>query len=277
MIHHIYSFDRSITVSFVTSTTSNKRSAYIHSFTFTRSQMVTYSIIFFLFLSVIDSQNPSEDHGSRHLWHRLVDKLADKYNVDNRHLNKEGILLFPDVGFQSSDNNWKIMVHGWKYQTNKHKDWFGFSTSLWLERIAKDLANQNDILYLNGSINRDRLRPFFVTDQSDKVITIQIGDKSQLLHTDTSGEIYEQIDVTNDDIQKQRKGNIVTYEATSDDVEKSTGIIRLIEPEQGLSVISDIDDTIKISEVLDKVRLLANTFIFPFKAVPGKRNISTIL
>jgi len=36
----------------------------------------------------------------------------------------------------------------------------------------------------------------------------------------------------------------------------------------GLSVISDIDDTIKISQVTDKTALLANTFLKPFLAAP---------
>jgi hypothetical protein len=37
----------------------------------------------------------------------------------------------------------------------------------------------------------------------------------------------------------------------------------------GLSVISDIDDTIKVSQVLDRRELLRNTFCRPFKPVPG--------
>lgn len=40
-------------------------------------------------------------------------------------------------------------------------------------------------------------------------------------------------------------------------------------PGEGLSVISDIDDTIKISEVRDKAKLLRNTFAKEFQAVPG--------
>ncbi len=46
------------------------------------------------------------------------------------------------------------------------------------------------------------------------------------------------------------------------------GILWPIAPE-GLSIVSDIDDTIKISEVRDTRRLLRNTFLEPFKAVPG--------
>ena len=41
----------------------------------------------------------------------------------------------------------------------------------------------------------------------------------------------------------------------------------------GISVISDIDDTIKVSEVLDKQALLRNTFCRPFKAVPGMAEV----
>ena len=39
---------------------------------------------------------------------------------------------------------------------------------------------------------------------------------------------------------------------------------------RGLSIVSDIDDTIKISEVIDKIRLVANTFIHGFRVVEGK-------
>lgn len=45
------------------------------------------------------------------------------------------------------------------------------------------------------------------------------------------------------------------------------GTVTLIEP-RGLSVISDIDDTIKKSEVLDRAELLANTFFRPYEAIP---------
>jgi hypothetical protein len=37
----------------------------------------------------------------------------------------------------------------------------------------------------------------------------------------------------------------------------------------GLAVISDIDDTVRVSEVGDRRRLLENTFLRPFVAVPG--------
>jgi len=46
------------------------------------------------------------------------------------------------------------------------------------------------------------------------------------------------------------------------------GRIQLIE-ETGLSVISDIDDTVKVTNVANRRELLANTFVREFRAVPG--------
>ncbi len=69
--------------------------------------------------------------------------------------------------------------------------------------------------------NRDQLRPFFVTDQSNEMITIQIGDKKQSLQTDNSGEFYEQIELANDNIQQQRKDDLINYEAIDNDERKS--------------------------------------------------------
>lgn len=40
-------------------------------------------------------------------------------------------------------------------------------------------------------------------------------------------------------------------------------------PDEGVSVVSDIDDTIKITNVLDKREMLANTFLREYQAVPG--------
>eukprot|EP01098_Paradermamoeba_levis_P010732 TRINITY_DN451_c0_g1_i1.p1 TRINITY_DN451_c0_g1~~TRINITY_DN451_c0_g1_i1.p1 ORF type:complete len:284 (-),score=74.21 TRINITY_DN451_c0_g1_i1:12-863(-) len=43
--------------------------------------------------------------------------------------------------------------------------------------------------------------------------------------------------------------------------------------EKGVSVISDIDDTVKITQVLSKGKMVANTFAKPMQAVPGAANV----
>ncbi len=44
-------------------------------------------------------------------------------------------------------------------------------------------------------------------------------------------------------------------------------------PATGLSVVSDLDDTVKESRVRDRSELLANTFLRPFRGVPGMAEV----
>ena len=68
--------------------------------------------------------------------------------------------------------------------------------------------------------------------------------------------------------QQRSTGGWLTYRAVSPR-HRGQGRVRLLEPD-GVSVISDIDDTIKISEVPAGKRILAqNTFLRDFAAAPG--------
>eukprot|EP00466_Bigelowiella_natans_P002525 jgi/Bigna1/65663/fgenesh1_kg.122_\ len=48
-------------------------------------------------------------------------------------------------------------------------------------------------------------------------------------------------------------------------------------PPQGISVISDIDDTIKLTEVKDRRKMLSNTFLYDFVAVDGMNELYSLL
>ena len=73
-----------------------------------------------------------------------------------------------------------------------------------------------------------------------------------------SGEITFQLGDSND----------FTTVLKANDVRQFSGQIMPLEDE-GVSVISDIDDTIKVTEVRDKKAALRNTFLRKFQAVPG--------
>ena len=62
----------------------------------------------------------------------------------------------------------------------------------------------------------------------------------------------------------------LTFEAVvpEGDERRFSGRCQVLPP-KGIAVVSDIDDTIKDSNVLDKKELLANTFLRPFRAVSG--------
>jgi phosphatidate phosphatase APP1 len=47
----------------------------------------------------------------------------------------------------------------------------------------------------------------------------------------------------------------------------------LFVPEKGVTVITDMDDTIKVTEILNHKEKVANTFLRPFRAVPGMADL----
>jgi phosphatidate phosphatase APP1 len=113
-----------------------------------------------------------------------------------------------------------------------------------------------------------------VEDKKNEVIHIIIGTKhNYTTKTDSEGQFRTSFIISNDDVQELKNtfknDQIITYKAIGDNEDVSEGKIHLLE-RRGLSIISDIDDTIKISEVLDKIRLIANTFIHDFRVVEGR-------
>ncbi|MDO4683224.1 MAG: App1 family protein [Lautropia sp.] len=66
----------------------------------------------------------------------------------------------------------------------------------------------------------------------------------------------------------QGRGNPIPYQVSGCEPRAEYGLLWPIEAE-GVSIVSDIDDTIKVSDVQDTKQLLRNTFLKPFEAAPG--------
>ena len=112
-----------------------------------------------------------------------------------------------------------------------------------------------------------------VEDKSKEEIFILIGKKhNYTTRTDTDGQFRTSFIIPNEDVQEMKQtlenDQVITYQAVGDNGDQWEGKVHLLE-RRGLSIVSDIDDTIKISEVVDKIRLVANTFIHGFRVVPG--------
>jgi len=118
----------------------------------------------------------------------------------------------------------------------------------------------------------ERLGPFFVRDIKDHKIQLKLSKTlSHIVLTNENGRFNEKINI--DSLEGLNiKGQKLKYIALDDDNEQGDeGIIYLMKYDKHhrCSIISDIDDTIKISEVPNKKRLMVNTFKKDFRAVPG--------
>ncbi|CAF3492703.1 unnamed protein product [Rotaria sp. Silwood1] len=225
-------------------------------------------LLFIVFIANIESQ----------LIHKLQDKMkkvaTQNLGVDVARFDHEEMMLFPNVGFQRKEGDWRLNLHGWRFQTSKRNKVLGESSSAAAQRMARFLATSEQIVYYNDTFQRDRLKPFMVQDEKYEKIHIMIGTKhNYTTKTDGEGQFRTSFIIPNADVQnlKQTVNNnqVIGYKAIGDNADVWQGQIHLLE-RHGLSVISDIDDTIKISEVVDKIRLVANTFIHGFRVVEGK-------
>lgn len=131
-----------------------------------------------------------------------------------------------------------------------------------------------------SDVFKKRTEWFLVDNERNKRVSVRIDDKfATLPKSGKNGHFSGQVLL--DDAVVQRIGvrsdtGTATIEFEAVLPEGRSDVIRgraFIVPRSGLSVISDIDDTIKVSNVLEKRELLKNTFVRPFRAVPGMQEV----
>jgi len=169
----------------------------------------------------------------------------------------EQVLLFPALSWQTADaTTWRVDIHGWIFEP----DLFGdlqepFRVLLGLPKPRVD----------DGSLAlwRQRAHWFTVDNERGKQLAVRLGNRVRTLpSSQPNGHFSSVLELP------AAPPVLFTVETAATDTRRFKGEILLIPP-VGLSIVSDIDDTIKISQVLDKGELLRNTFLRSYQAVPG--------
>ncbi len=124
--------------------------------------------------------------------------------------------------------------------------------------------------FIADSESRERVHFRFDSDPENALF--EIRDANGHGATDRNGLIEGSITITRERAQQllraqKSASGWLTFGAVSDN-HGGVGRVRLIEP-LGLSVISDVDDTIKVTEIpLGETAVLRNTFFEEFRATP---------
>ncbi|WP_372368894.1 App1 family protein [Candidatus Uabimicrobium sp. HlEnr_7] len=172
----------------------------------------------------------------------------------------ETVTFFPTYGYYK-DEKLVVDIHGWIYELE--------DSSIFRNMFIKTIQ-LSDKEMRNNPLFKKRMRYFLVDNERGKKITIHVGGGSLTLpKSKANGHFSLSMKWNKEQMQKHIKSGILPYqlpERKGDD-RKFYGEIHIIEQE-GISVISDIDDTIKISNVLNKKELVRNTLLRPFKEVP---------
>lgn len=191
----------------------------------------------------------------------LGDGLLRLAYASNIKLDEEVIILPTYAHLDDKQTAWVVPIHGWIFERERDSIWRSALASAFIS--ALDLENDA----ASSELFRQRAYMFLVDNERNKRLKLKIAD--QVVTTDKTGpngHFYARTQLpANNTRDGWQEINLIT---PGTDHRSFSGRIQLL-ANQGVSVISDIDDTIKQSNVLDKKALLANTFTKPFAAVDG--------
>lgn len=187
------------------------------------------------------------------------------------------VVLFPSLGHLSPEGReWIVAVHGDVFAAGK--------VSLGKRVLLKVLrrALRASEAALATPLFQQRASRFLALDRAGRRLAVRVGEEIHLLPKRTRGNGHFHAAVR---VPAGQSGNAeISHGAAAalpvevyglgvqDAAPVAAGKAWLVPP-RGLSVISDIDDTLKHSLVACKRTLLANTFLRPFETIPGMAEV----
>lgn len=179
--------------------------------------------------------------------------------------DEELILFSTSAHLNATGDTWVIPLHGWVFERELG--------SSWRRELLEELREKLDLApnSTENALFQERARMFLVDSERGKRPYLRIqGRTFQMPRTRANGHFTSRVRIARQQLPAAVGNPWVAVDVVmpAGDKRRFSGQIQLVAP-SGISVISDIDDTIKHSEVLDKKALLANTFLRPYQAVPG--------
>ena len=183
----------------------------------------------------------------------------------SRVASDEKIVFFPTAAHLTPDGkSWVVPVHGWIFEPEEDDRLRGATIDALQKTLGLDAEGENTEIF------RRRMALFLVDNERHKQIVIRLGhDAHPLPESAANGHFRAALEVRASKLPAAAGSRLrFAVSLPETDTRRFEGEVHLVGP-RGISVISDIDDTVKISEVTDKHELLANTFYRPFRAAPG--------
>jgi phosphatidate phosphatase APP1 len=174
----------------------------------------------------------------------------------------EELILFPALAYPQADGGWAGEVRALVFERQ--------SRPLILPAVERVVGLVGrDLTSSESAIFTERARWLMMDHERGKRVVVRIGRETfDLGRTDELGQVTGAVKLPGTGAGEA--GRVLSVEASlpREEQRRFTGRLELLSA-TGLSVVSDIDDTIKVSVVTNKQELLKNTFTRPFRAVPG--------
>jgi Phosphatidate phosphatase APP1, catalytic domain len=185
--------------------------------------------------------------------------------------SEDRVVLFPSLGHLSQGGeHWIVNVHGDVSATGR----LTLGKRVLLKLLQRSMRASNEAFACE--LFRERIARFVAFDRPGRRIAVRVGERLVPLPKKTrhNGHFQAAVLVPIGLAQELTGGDAETGSllpldvCQSDQTVATSGQVHLL-GRTGVSIISDIDDTLKHSYVACKRTLLTNTFLRPFETIPG--------
>ena len=177
----------------------------------------------------------------------------------------EQVTFFPTVGRIEANGQWVLPIHGWIYEPETNS----IRRNLLLSSLCSALSLLEE--GCESDVFKTRARYFLVDNESGKAIPLLLATQSTVSSPSGSeGHFHAEMRLTEAPPQAAEQTQEVRYKAVTraNDPRSFEGSVVAL-GRHGISVVSDVDDTVKVSNVLNRRELLLNSFVRPFQVVNG--------
>lgn len=174
----------------------------------------------------------------------------------------EEIVFFSSLGRPVEQGKaWEIQVHGCIYEPEKRRLAVGLlRTALKLDGVKLSAAQR--------ALFAERARLFMVDHERGRTIVVRVAGRDfRLPESRADGQFFGRLRLDASGIPEHAENLPIKAVLRAGDTRQFDGRVELWRT-NGITVISDIDDTIKITNVGDHSAMLRNTFLEPFQVVP---------
>lgn len=183
----------------------------------------------------------------------------------------EVVVFFPTCARLTEDRTtWVIPIRGWIYEPEEDSRVRGAVLSLFRRWFGPELPAAETGLF------ERRARLFLVDNERGKEVVVRIGEEVFAVgRSGADGHFQGSLRLQDERVRgllapRNEANPWLPFRAvTPEGDDRVFGGAAQMVGETGLSVISDVDDTVKESQVTDRRELLANTFLREYRPVAG--------
>lgn len=178
----------------------------------------------------------------------------------------ESIIFFRTAAWlDEGAEKWHLPIHGWVYEPQNSRVRKAAVGKVLKDKYGLTVPQESEELFAS------RVNWLLADSERGRTVYIRLADTTyEMPRTGPDGHFQTTLVLTRSEVQRLARNGSITYSAkTSQAIPRQfTGVIELVPP-TGLMVISDIDDTVKVTGVTDRRELLTATLLREFEPVPG--------